>query len=83
MQVATIGFQREDGDFQVLATLNNNDEHMAQESFEALVRTTRTLIGTLMDDMTEIVILERQDAPDYVTLHNEDGEAVDVKGAVL
>lgn len=83
MQVVSIGFQRDDGDFQVLATLNNNDEHMTQESFASLVNVTKNVLGTLMMDDTEIVVLERQDAPDYVTLYNDNGEAVDATGAVL
>lgn len=66
MRTVTIGYTRDDGDFAVLATLNNNDEHMTDVFFDQLAR---GLAATLKREMGEsIEILERQDAPDYVCL---------------
>lgn len=67
MQVATIGFIREDGDFQILATLNNNDGLMGNTSFESLIETVRFNLACMLQP-TAIVVIERQDAPDYVTV---------------
>lgn len=67
MKTVSIGFDREDGDFAVLATLNNNDEHMSDEDFNAMVgEVASTLCRKLV---CEIVVLERQDAPDYVEIN--------------
>ena len=35
LNTVTIGIQRLDGDIAVLATLNNNDEHMTPGEFQA------------------------------------------------
>lgn len=37
LSTASIGFHRDDGDFQLLATLNNNDERIAPEQFTDIV----------------------------------------------
>ena len=66
MKTVSIGTMRDDGDFAILATLNNNDEHMTDKDFEelkmALVLTIANYTGA------QIVVLERQDTPDYVTV---------------
>jgi hypothetical protein len=62
MKVCSIGFYREDGDFAILATLNNNDEFIPL--FDDLIF---RVISRLQSDTDEpIIALERQDAPDYV-----------------
>jgi hypothetical protein len=68
MKTVSIGFFREDGDFAILATMNNNDGHMSEIEFMALVgEVASTLCSKLM---RQIDVLERQDTPDYVTLEN-------------
>ena len=66
MTNASIGFTRDDGDFAVLATLNNNDGHLSDELFGQLVRElTQTLALYTVQPMTA---LNRQDTPDYIQL---------------
>ena len=67
MTTYTIGYHREDGDFAILVTLNNNDGHMGQGAFLGLVEEVRNQINSLMP-YTPIVSIERQDAPDYIDL---------------
>lgn len=63
----TIGFKRDDGSFQVLATLNDNDglikKHMFQRMAEALCADFETKIRD-----KNILLLNRQDAPDHINL---------------
>lgn len=70
MTTYTIGHYRDDGDFAILATLNNNDGHMGQGAFADLVEQTRLQIASLMP-YTPIVSIERQDAPDYITIEEQ------------
>ena len=65
MKTVTIGFMREDGDIQVLATLNNNDELISPEHFKMLTENIRFCFELLFCE--NIQTFERQDAPDYVT----------------
>lgn len=65
MKTVSIGIARDDGDFAVLATLNNNDAHMSENAFETLVDAVRAYIEVMSKQTT--VVLERQDAPDYIT----------------
>jgi hypothetical protein len=68
MKTVSIGFFREDGDFAILATMNNNDGHMSEIEFMALVG---EVASTFCSELVcQINVLERQDAPDYVTLEN-------------
>jgi hypothetical protein len=67
MTTYTIGYHREDGDFAILATLNNNDGGMGNSTFADLVERTRFQIANFMQP-TPIVSIERQDAPDYITI---------------
>ena len=60
----SIGFTRDDGDFAILATLNNNDEHMTDEDFEELKLALTISLATYTD--LPLQVLERQDTPDYV-----------------
>lgn len=66
MRTVTIGFLRDDGDIQVLATLHNNDELLPEEIFAAV---TDGLVRKFSRYITEeISVFEREDAPDYITL---------------
>jgi len=66
MNTATLGFTREDGDFEVLATLNNTAQHYAPEIFAVIVKDTAEALMNAMAH--QIDILEREDAPDTITL---------------
>ena len=66
MKTVSIGIMRDDGDFAILATLNNNDERLTPELFDQL---TRGITATLARTTGEFVqYIERQDTPDYVNL---------------
>jgi hypothetical protein len=66
MKTVSIGFTREDGDFAILATFNNNDEHINGESFDTIVQGVRTYIEAQVGH--KVSALERQDTPDYVAI---------------
>ncbi len=66
MKTVSIGFFREDGDFAILATMNNNDEYLTEDAFSAMVEVVRSALGMFAE--VEMSVLERQDTPDYVTL---------------
>ena len=66
MQTVSIGFFREDGDFQVLATLNNNDGLIGTTRFLSMVESMRMALDAATDE--KIQVLERQDAADYVSI---------------
>jgi hypothetical protein len=60
----SIGIMRDDGDFQILATLNNNDNLLGADLFQHLIA---HLCETLTGETGDLVeAIERQDAPDYV-----------------
>lgn len=67
MKTVSIGFMRDDGDFALVATLNNLDEHMSEEHFNVLVDGVKNYIA-LMTKRNDVLMLEREDAPDYITL---------------
>jgi hypothetical protein len=66
MKTVSIGFFREDGDFAVLATMNNNDELLTEGVFMALVNHVASELCRGLRHQVDV--LERQDTPDYVTL---------------
>jgi hypothetical protein len=66
MKTCTIGYIREDGDLAILATLNNNDEHFSDGEFECLAKLLILQLELAVHE--DLLILERQDAPDYITL---------------
>ena len=70
MKTVSIGYYREDGDFAVLATLNNNDECMTDHYFMGLVGEVASKLCRQL--VCEMVVLERQDTPDYVIIEGED-----------
>lgn len=64
MTTASLGIMREDGDFAILATFNNNDCNLSDKAFEELVHDTCNWLNSRITDVVQV--LERQDAPDYV-----------------
>ena len=67
MKTVSIGFMRDDGDLALLATLNNIDGHMSDSAFKILLDGVKAYIE-LMSKRNDVVVLEREDAPDYVEL---------------
>lgn len=65
IKTVTIGFIREDGDIQVLATLNNNDELLSEKECKELIDRTWLYFDEVLDE--NIIVFWRQDTPDYVT----------------
>jgi len=68
MKTVSIGYHRDDGDFAVLATLNNNDEHMLDEDFEQICKSLFRALDIATTGL-HIKAIERQDAPDYVEIN--------------
>lgn len=62
----SMGFVREDGDFQIIATLNNNDELIFEDNFEIIK--SNLLMDLNQRYSGEIICVSRQDTPDYVSL---------------
>jgi hypothetical protein len=66
MKTVSIGYFREDGDFAILATLNNNDGLLSDQKFKQLIEAVENEYVELLYNAHGIVVLERQDTPDYV-----------------
>lgn len=66
MHAATIGFTREDGDFEILATMTNTAGHYGTPRFIVLVQSIAETIAAAIGH--EVEILEREDAPEVVTI---------------
>lgn len=66
MNSVSIGYFREDGDFAILATLNNNDGYLLSNEFNDLIKLTISLLCNKIENI-DIVALPREDAPDYVS----------------
>ena len=69
MKTVSIGFTRYDGDFAIFATLNNLDEYFNSNDFKELVHSVASKLQATTD--MEVEILEREDAPCYVTMNCE------------
>lgn len=67
MKSVSIGFFRDDGDFQLLATLNNNDGYLFDNEFIDLYNYVAIRLANKVEQ-TNVLIFEREDAPDYVTI---------------
>lgn len=66
----TIGYERDDGDLQILATLNNVDEVINPITYLA---SAQILINTFKLATGEnIIALNRWDTPDYINLEREE-----------
>jgi hypothetical protein len=70
MKTVSIGFTRDDGDFALFATLNNLDDYFSSYDFKELVHAVASELQTATQMKVEI--LEREDAPSYVVLDDED-----------
>ncbi len=68
MKAVSIGFTREDGDFELLATMNNTGDVMTDGEFMCLVNSTRSNMELMMGCESRLEVLERADAPDVVSL---------------
>lgn len=64
MDVITIGFIRDDGDIEVLATLNNTGDYLDKNAFMLIAHQLKNSYS--INDVT-VELFERQDAPDIVT----------------
>jgi cAMP phosphodiesterase len=62
----SFGFTRSDGDFELVATLNNSGKHMPDEVFTDFVKHVKVTLELAIDGHIEV--LERQDALDIVQL---------------
>ena len=70
MKTVSIGFTRDDGDFALFATLNNLDEYFNSYDFKELVHAVASELQATTQ--MQVQILEREDAPSYIVLDNED-----------
>ena len=70
MKTVSIGFTRDDGDFSLFATLNNLDDYFSSYDFKELVHAVASELQAATQMQVEI--LEREDAPSYVVLDDED-----------
>ena len=70
MKTVSIGFTRDDGDFALFATLNNLDDYFSSYDFKELVHAVASELQTATQ--MKVQILEREDAPSYVVLDDED-----------
>ena len=66
-ETASVGYLREDDDFELIATFNNLGQHMESDTFYAYVLAATKALAKLMPDV-DLVALNREDAPDVVTL---------------
>jgi len=69
MKTVSIGFTRDDGDFALFATLNNLDEYFNTYDFKELIHAVASELQAATKMKVEI--LEREDAPSYVTMNCE------------
>jgi hypothetical protein len=65
-QTVSIWYEREDGDFHIIATLNNNEETAEEADWNVAIA---AIVGTLKKVTgMNLAVLEREDAPDFVNL---------------
>lgn len=68
----SIGYYREDGDFAVVVTLNNNDGIYTPEAFNRLVQYLIIILKMEQEIYhPDLIVLNRQDTPDYVQIDND------------
>lgn len=67
MRTVSIGFYKDNGDFAIVATLNNNEGRMSDQEFEASVEQVSSIFAKHLG-MWHTFVLQRQDAPDYITI---------------
>ena len=68
-KTVSIGYYREDGDFAILATLNNNDNNLPDGEFNKLIKLVESEYVEKLYYTHDIMVLERQDTPDYVEIY--------------
>lgn len=66
---ASVGFVREDGDFELLATFNNNTEYLSDYDFYCIVTRAMRQIAK-RGEITDLVALNTEYANDVVELDN-------------
>lgn len=72
-QYYTIGFLRDDYDFEVMATLNNGVGLFGGNDFEMLLENTLKFCQSVVQG-EKVVVLPRQDTPDLINLEDEELE---------
>ena len=55
MKTVSIGFNREDGDFAILATLNNNDGHLSDDAFHNIVQGITLYMGKQLGHKVDVL----------------------------
>ena len=68
MKTVSIGYYREDNDFAILSTLNNNDGLLSDQRFKQLIELVESEYVEKLYYTHDIMVLERQDTPDYVEI---------------
>lgn len=69
----SIGFLRDDYNFEILATISNGGGNMGESDFEILLENTLKICQSIMQGVN-VVALPRQDTPDLVDLEDEELE---------
>ncbi len=65
----SIVYRRDDGDLDLIATLNNSGEHLTEQAFRRL---HHIVLGFIAEQTGEAVeVLSRQDAPDVLITDTE------------
>ena len=67
MKSASICIHRDDGDLALVATINNNDEHLSQDAFNKLLAVVAQHYIDVVG--SDVLILDRQDSVDYISLN--------------
>lgn len=70
-QYYTIGFLREDYDFEIMATISNGGGVMGNSGFDILLENTLKICQSLAPEQN-VVALPRQDTPDLLTLDDDE-----------
>ena len=69
----SVGFLRDDYDFEIMATINNGGGVMGNSGFDILLENTLKLCQSLAPEQN-VVALPRQDTPDLISLEDEELE---------
>jgi hypothetical protein len=62
----SIAYAREDGDHDLIATLNNSGGHLTEQAFRRLTELVAGFVASQVG-AADVDVLDRQDAPDVVT----------------
>jgi hypothetical protein len=60
----SLGIERDDGDFHILATLNNNDGLIGKSTYADIVNLVKERLS--YETGEKVIALNRQDTPDYI-----------------